>query len=105
MASVLESVALCLSMLLWVLFIAGYAAYGGRMRSATGKALMLMALGWFAVTLPLFLHHILLVNDLDAQWVEVVALFLSAIGTGAITWLMVRANGRLPWQSDPERRE
>lgn len=84
----------------WVVFIAGYVAYGNRFRSPTARALTVMSVGYMVVLIPLLLRHPFGITTADTgfAWFQIGAVLLSATGTAWLTWLMVRANGGLPWR-------
>lgn len=86
---------------LWGLFMAGYFVYGNRLRVPAGRALIIMSTGYMLTILTHTLRHPFnLSTDTSAffTWFQIAATGVSCTGTAALIWLLVRANGRWPWQ-------
>jgi hypothetical protein len=97
----LNSAANIAGLLLWVLFMVMYIAYGNRLRAPAGRAFMIMSLGYLAILIPLLLHHPLgLSTDVVTwvAWTQFAGVGLSCVGTAWLIVIGIRANGRFPWQ-------
>jgi hypothetical protein len=84
-----------------VLAFAGlYLGYGNRWRSPAARALLVMTAGYALALVSLALHHplALSVSDPVVAWLQFAATFASSCGTLALIWLLIKANGRWPWQ-------
>jgi hypothetical protein len=100
-ANLADSVANIAGLVAWATFAVLYTGYGNRLKAPAGRALVTMSLGYAVVLVVLLLHHPLgisaLVSKEDA-WFQAGAVAVSCAGTVLMTALMVRANGRWPWQ-------
>lgn len=94
-------IVLLIAILLWVAFIASYIAYGNRFRSPTGRSLMIVSFGYMIGLIPQLLRHPFGVSTMSSEiftWFQIFAFSVGAVGTLSILVLMIRANGRWPWQ-------
>jgi hypothetical protein len=100
-ANFADSAANVAGLVAWAVFAVLYIGYGNRFRAPAGRAVVTMSLGYAVVLTVLLVHHPLgisaLVSKADA-WFQAGAVALSCGGTVLMTALMVRANGRWPWQ-------
>jgi hypothetical protein len=100
-ANLADSIANIAGLAAWAVFAVLYTAYGNRLRAPAGRALVTMSLGYAVVLVVLALHHPLGISALVSKgdaWFQAGAVALSCAGTLLMTALMVRANGRWPWQ-------
>lgn len=101
MAEFLTSFTDIAGLVLWGVFMAGYLVYGNRMRAPAGRALIIMSTGYMLTILTHALRHPFDLSTTSSAfftWFQVAAIGVSCAGTVALIWLLVRANGRWPWQ-------
>lgn len=96
-----DSASVIVGLAVFAAFIASYVAYGNRMRAPAGRALMVMSTGYAVLLVVLLLHHPLgieALNNAADAWFQAAAVLMSVAGVTGMTALMIRANGRWPWQ-------
>jgi hypothetical protein len=84
-----------------LIFMLSYVGYGNRFRAPVGRALMVLGLGSMGLMSIFFVHHPLGISTADSTWAAWYQIVVSAVFCAAMGWvtsIMVRANGRWPWQ-------
>lgn len=101
-------VVLIIAIVLWLAFMASYIAYGNRFRSPAGRSLMVMGFCYMIGLIPQVLRHPFGISTMNSEtftWFQIFAFGAGALGTLSILWLMIRANGRWPWQKGKDKQD
>ncbi len=84
-----------------LVFMISYVLYGNRLRAPAGRALMVMSASYVGLLILLLLRHPFGISTDRSRWftwAQIIMILFSGTGTGFLLALMVRANGRWPWQ-------
>jgi hypothetical protein len=101
MAEFLTGFADIAALVLWAAFMGGYLAYGNRLHAPAGRALAVMSTGYMLVVLTDALRYpfgLTAASSAFFAWFQAAAIGIGCMGTASLIWLLVRANGRWPWQ-------
>lgn len=94
------------ALVLPILFMAVYFAYGNRFRAPAGRAIMVWAGGSGLLGSIFFIHHPVGIStgrhgeDAVVSWYQITGITIFVIGVIWLIALGVRANGRWPWRRD-----